>query len=306
MKIGVSLTTSFPRSEDARQLARDLVQRVRTAREAGLDSIFTGDHHAMPEHYFQNVPTVSRLLAEAGEMTVGTLFLVPLWHPLLLAEQVGTMAAFAEGPVAIIAAVGYREPEFAALGVSLKNRPSLMEENLAIVAALLRGETVSMKGRYHSLEKVSISPVPATSPEVWIGASAPAALRRAGRLADIWLAHPSISGEELDTQANIYKRAAVEAGRQPRLAIRRDVYVGASEAEAEAVTRGLAGGAGRSFDPEALLIGGPERVAEEVAALARQGYEHLLVRHVVSEQELILASYQRLGRDVLPQVRDLP
>src|SRR5262249_24980379 len=123
VQIGVSLTTSFPRRLDARAMGRMLVERAATIRAAGLDSLFVGDHHATPGHYFQNVPVLSRLLAETGDMTVGALFLMPLHQPVLMAEQVGTLAALAQGPFVLIAAAGDDDAQFAPFGVSLKNRP---------------------------------------------------------------------------------------------------------------------------------------------------------------------------------------
>ena len=70
---------------------------VSGAREAGLDSLFLGDHHAVPVPYYQNVPMLGRLLAEWGDRPAGALFLLPLWNPVLVAEQIGSLAAIAAG-----------------------------------------------------------------------------------------------------------------------------------------------------------------------------------------------------------------
>lgn len=303
MHIGVSLTTSFPRSESPRQTARLLIERTAAIRAAGLDSLFVGDHHITPNDYFQGIPTIARLMAEAGSMTTGALFLMPLYHPLLLAEQIGTLACFAEGPFVMIAAVGYGEREFAAFGQSMKTRPSRMEEHLTIVRRLLAGETVSFAGRYHTLKDVSFNPVPPEPVAIWIAASARPAVERAGAMGDAWLAAPGVAGEELTTSADIYRQAAARAGRAPVLAIRRDVYVGESDAEAEAAVEPVLSRGGRGFPREALIIGGPERVTEELRALHEQGFTHVLIRHIVPHQALVLASYRRLGEHVMPKVR---
>jgi alkanesulfonate monooxygenase SsuD/methylene tetrahydromethanopterin reductase-like flavin-dependent oxidoreductase (luciferase family) len=305
MKIGVSLTTSFPRSLDARTVGRQLVERAAAIRAAGLDSLFVGDHHATPGHYFQNVPALGRLLAEADGMTVGALFLAPLHHPVLMAEQVGTLAALALGPFVLVMAAGDGEEQFAPFGVSLKQRPSRLEEHLTIVRRLLAGEAVSYDGRYHRLRDVSISPVPPEPVPIWIGASARPALERAATLADGWLAAPGATGEELTTAATVYRQAAARQGHAPLLTIRRDVYVGESDAEAdEAVAPVLARGY-RGFDREALLVGSSARVIDGLRELHELGFEHVLVRHIVPQQELVLASYRRLGAEVLPAVREL-
>jgi alkanesulfonate monooxygenase SsuD/methylene tetrahydromethanopterin reductase-like flavin-dependent oxidoreductase (luciferase family) len=305
MQIGVSLTTSFPHALDPRRVAAQLVERAAVIRASGLDSLFVGDHHATGGHYFQNVPLLARLLAEAGDMLTGALFLMPLHHPVLMAEQVGTLATLAGGPFALIAAAGDGEEQFAPFGVPLKTRPSRMEEHLEIVQRLLTGEPVTYDGRYHHLKDVRISPVPSVPAPVWIGASARPALLRAARVGDGWLAAPGASGEELTTAANIYRRAAEEAGKRPLLAIRRDVYIGESDAEADEATAPVLARGYRGIRREALIIGGPDTAIAEFRALHEQGFEHVLVRHIVPDQERVLASYRRLGRDVLPAVRGL-
>ncbi|MGH2587400.1 MAG: LLM class flavin-dependent oxidoreductase, partial [Dehalococcoidia bacterium] len=305
LKIGVSLTTSFPRSLDARTAGRQLVERAAAIRAAGLDSLFVGDHHATAGHYFQNVPTLGRLLAETDGMTAGALFLAPLHHPVLMAEQVGTLAALAQGPFVLVMAAGDGEEQFAPFGVPLKQRPSRLEEHLTIVRRLLAGETLSHEGRYHRLHDVSISPVPPEPVPIWIGASARPALERAAALGDGWLAAPGAAGEELATAATIYRQAATHAGRAPLLTIRRDVYIGESDAEAEEAVAPVLARGYRGFGRESLLVGSPATVVDGLRELRELGFEHVLVRHIVPQQELVLASYRRLGAEVLPAVRGL-
>jgi len=283
-------------------IARHLVERAAAIRAAGFDSLFVGDHHATPSHYFQNVPTIARLLAETGEILTGALFLAPLHHPVLMAEQVGTLAALAQGPFAVIVAAGDDEAQFAPFGVPLKQRPSRLEEHLTIVRRLLSGESVNHEGRYHTLREVSISPVPAEPLPIWVGASARPALERAARLGDGWLASPGAAGEVLSTAATIYRHAAERAGRPPLLAVRRDVFVAASDAEAEAAVASMLARGYRGFAPEALLVGSPATVVDALRELYELGFEHILIRHIVPQQELVLASYRRIGAEILPVV----
>ncbi len=302
MKLGVSMTSSYPRSMGVREAGRQMIARAGAIRAAGLDSLFVGDHHATAGLYFQNVPVLGRLLAEAGKMTVGALFLAPLHHPVLMAEQVGTLAALAEGPFVLILAAGDDEAQFAPFGVSLKNRPSRLEEHLAIVRRLLSGEQVSFEGRYHKLDGVVVNPVPPQPMPIWIGASARPAIERTARMADGWLASPGASGEILTTQIDIYRQAAARYGKQPELIARRDIYVGESDTEAEEATKPVLERGYRGFSREALIIGGPERVTEELHELQALGLTQVLVRHIVPQQELVLAAYARLGKDVVPKI----
>src|SRR5947208_14902325 len=97
MRVGISLTSNHPDATDPRQGARWMIERTAAARHAQLDSLFVGDQHVSPTPYYQNTPILGRLLAEWGEAPAGCLFLLPLWHPVLAAEQIGTLAAIARG-----------------------------------------------------------------------------------------------------------------------------------------------------------------------------------------------------------------
>jgi len=146
MRIGISLTSNHPDATDPRQGARWMIERAAAAHRAGLDSLFVGDQHVSPSPYYQNTPMLGRLLAEWGEAPAGCLFLLPLWHPVLVAEQIGTLAAIARGPFIMQCGLGWGEARFAAMGANIRTRPSAFEEALDIVRRLLAGETVSSGG----------------------------------------------------------------------------------------------------------------------------------------------------------------
>src|SRR5262249_30274362 len=80
VRIGVSLRTAFL-VDDARVGAGWIVERAGAAREAGLDCLLVGDHHATPVPYYQNTPLLGRLLAEWGDGPFGALFLLPCGTP---------------------------------------------------------------------------------------------------------------------------------------------------------------------------------------------------------------------------------
>ena len=124
-----------------------MIERAAAAHRAGLDSLFIGDQHVSPTPYYQNTPMLGRLLAEWGDAPAGCLFLLPLWHPVLVAEQIGTLAAIAQGPFIMQCGLGWGEARFAAMGASIRTRPSAFEEALDIVRRLLSGETVSSSPR---------------------------------------------------------------------------------------------------------------------------------------------------------------
>jgi alkanesulfonate monooxygenase SsuD/methylene tetrahydromethanopterin reductase-like flavin-dependent oxidoreductase (luciferase family) len=99
MRVGISLTSNHPDVTDPRQAARWMIERAVAARRAALDSLFVGDQHVSATPYYQNTPILGRLLAEWGAAPAGRLFLLPLWHPVLVAEQIGTLAAIRSRPL---------------------------------------------------------------------------------------------------------------------------------------------------------------------------------------------------------------
>ena len=105
INIGISVSSSFP--EVSPQTAASwMVARAREARQAGLDTLFVGDHHATSSPYYQNNVMLARMLAEWGDKPFGALYLLPLWHPVLLAEQIASLSALAEGPFVMQCGLG--------------------------------------------------------------------------------------------------------------------------------------------------------------------------------------------------------
>lgn len=290
MEIGVSLRSGYAVA-DVRQGARWMVERARAARDAGLDSLFLGDHHVAGGAYYQNVPMLGRLLTEWGDRTYGALFLLPLWHPVLLAEQVGTLAALGEGRLVLQAAVGAGEEQFAGMGHSLRNRGASFEARLGTLRRLLAGEAVSAD----RLVGARTGPRPPQPVDVWIGAGAEKAIDRAARLGEGWVAGPWLTAAAASEQLAYYRERCEAHGRRGFAVIRRDIHVGADAADASRVAGPVLSGGYRGFEPGVAVVGGPHEVAESFADLAERGFAHVLVRHLVDDQAEVLASFDRLA-----------
>jgi alkanesulfonate monooxygenase SsuD/methylene tetrahydromethanopterin reductase-like flavin-dependent oxidoreductase (luciferase family) len=113
MKVGISVGTTFDPADSARA-ARSVLAQADAAARARLDSLTVADRHSLaPNEYLQNVPLIGRILGVWHQRPVGCLFLVPLWHPVLMAEQSGTLAAIAAAPFIIQAGAGDGQPQFA-------------------------------------------------------------------------------------------------------------------------------------------------------------------------------------------------
>ena len=294
MRIGVSLTSAHT-VDDPRQGARVMIERAAAARQAELDSLFVGDHHATPGKYYQNVPMLGRLLAEWSDQPAGCLFLLPLWNPVLIAEQVGTLAAIMRGRFIFQCGLGEDDAQFRAMGAQLKSRVAAFEESLSALRRLFAGETVTASGIF-SFDSARLALKPAEPVDVWIGATAAPAIDRAARLGDAWLASPGLTLDVAREKIASYRERCKAHERTPNaIAIRRDVYVGESEADAKATLDAAVAKGYRGFDPKALVAGTVTQVVERFRALAAMGFTDVIVRHLTTDHAKVLASFARLG-----------
>jgi alkanesulfonate monooxygenase SsuD/methylene tetrahydromethanopterin reductase-like flavin-dependent oxidoreductase (luciferase family) len=292
----------------ADEQARNLMEVAAAARAAGLDSLLTGDNHAGNPAYaatFSPLPTVARLMSVTGDMPVGLVLLAPFYHPLLLAEQIGTLAAFAAGPLIVTFVLGGRPQQFQAFGMEERSRVGRLEEMVPLTRALLAGERVTHRGRHYTLDGATISPLPRVPVEIWLGGTVPASAERAGRLGDAWLTGQNATEEDLRRQLDLYREAAARAGRTPRPVLRRDIYAGESDAEARAVVGAIVAEGYRGTGLDQLLVGHPDTIVEDLRRYRQMGFDYAMVRHVVGDHQLMLRSFERIGREVMPRIRFL-
>jgi alkanesulfonate monooxygenase SsuD/methylene tetrahydromethanopterin reductase-like flavin-dependent oxidoreductase (luciferase family) len=288
--------------------ARNLMEVAAAARAAGLDALLTGDSHAAHPAYaatFSPLPTVARLMSVTGDMPIGVVLLAPFYHPLLLAEQIGTLAAFASGPLIVTFVLGGRPQQFQAFGMEEKSRVGRLDEMVTVARALLAGERVTHRGRYYTIEGATISPLPRVPVEIWLGGTVAAAAERAGRLGDAWLTGQNATDEDLGRQLEVYRAAAARAGRPARPVLRRDIYVGASDGEARAVVNAILAEGYRGSGLDQLLVGSADTVVGDLHRYRDMGFDAVMVRHIVGDHQLMLQSFDRIGRDVMPRIRDL-
>ena len=294
MRIGISVCSNY-RTPDPREGARFMVERARAARLADLDMLFVGDHHATPTHYYQNTPILGRMLAEWNNKPAGALYLLPLWNPVLLAEQIGTLAAIMKGRFVLQCALGGDPAQFAAMGADIKYRVSMFEDALSIMKALWAGETVS-HDRYWPIVDAKISPVPQEQVEIWVGAVAPAAINRTARVADGWLGQPGIGLGEAIKQANQYRQACAEHGTDPTaVAVRRDIFIGETSQQAKTVKEHYMSRGYRGFAEDAFMAGSVAEVAEQMQGFADAGFTDIIVRNMSSDQAQALGTIERLA-----------
>lgn len=273
-----------------------MIDRAIAANLSGLDSLFVGDHHVVPIPYYQNTPMMGRLLAEWDERPAGALFLLPLWNPVLAAEQISTLASISEGPFIMQCGLGEDENQFNAMGANIRNRPSAFEQSIACLRSLWNGETVSLEGRW-KFTGARISPLPPEPIDIWIGASATVAIERAAKLGDAWLAAPGLTLKEAKSAMDTYQDALARHSRTAStIAIRRDVYVAESQKEADETLDLVRSKGYRGFDPQALMIGDFQTVAQQMQEFEDLGFTDIIVRNLHRDPGKALESTRRLSK----------
>ncbi|MEM9041832.1 MAG: LLM class flavin-dependent oxidoreductase [Actinomycetota bacterium] len=277
MKIGASLTSALSAPDPATGAAW-LIERTRAAHHAELDSLSLGDHHAVPGLYYQNTPMVGRLLAEwTSGRPAGCLFLLPLWNPVLVAEQIGTLAALTSGPFIVQTGIGGGEGQFAAMGADPRGRGAATDEAIRVVKGLLAGETMSSE-RF-GVRDAAIGLVPQQTVEWWIGAGSPKPLERAAREGGAWYGSPGTSVERTTELIAIFREACERHDNDSaRVVMRADVVVFEDDATASARADELIAAGYRDMPRDGVIAGGVDRVTEAFARYAEIGVDEMVVR----------------------------
>jgi probable F420-dependent oxidoreductase len=169
-----------------------LARRARLAEDAGFESIWVGDHIALPmdapdpadEPRLEAVVALSHLAAVTTRVRLAFgIIVLPLRQPVLLAKQIASIDVLSGGRLICGFGVGYVEAEFAAMGTELAGRGDRTDEYLDAMRALWDEPVPEFEGRFVSFSGVMSRPRPVQRPHppIVIGGHSAAALERARR-----------------------------------------------------------------------------------------------------------------------------
>lgn len=177
--------------------------RVRTlarlAEAGGIDSLWVYDHllFRLPDRPEDGIHEAWTLLSAVAAVTdrvrLGTIVLGTAFRPPgLLAKMAATLDEVAGGRLILGLGTGWHEPEYRAFGYPFDHRAGRFEEALRIIVPLLRGERVTVDGRWHRAEDAVLIPPPprpARRPgrlPILVAAKGERVLRLTARHADAW------------------------------------------------------------------------------------------------------------------------
>jgi alkanesulfonate monooxygenase SsuD/methylene tetrahydromethanopterin reductase-like flavin-dependent oxidoreductase (luciferase family) len=320
MKVGMFINTQFPEGDAVAARVPELVEQVRVARDAGFSSLLFPHHYlTAPLQMLQIAPLMAYLLPEARGMTVGgNILLLPLLNPVHVAEEAATMDVLSGGNFILGVGLGYRAGEFDAFGISLKERAPRFVESIHLMRRLWTEDRVTHEGRFYAVKDhgISLKPLQAGGPPVWVAGLVEAAVKRAARIGDAWLIANATTLGATEPLMTVYRDALREAGKTVKqFPIARECYVGSSNATAFDECRAAleykynsyaAWGmesptASMTFEEMArdrFIIGDKVAVKEEIARWQeRLGVNHFVMRVQWPglDQEKVLGSIRRLG-----------
>ncbi|PKB58119.1 MAG: hypothetical protein BZY83_08670 [SAR202 cluster bacterium Casp-Chloro-G2] len=312
MKIGMSLTSSYPIDQDSLKIMANLVEEVGLMAQLGFDSFSLGDHHLTDNHYLQVLPSISSLAPVSGNMRLLPLFLLPFYNPLLLAEQLATLDVISGGRTTVINALGYDPAAFTAFQTTQGDRVSRFVETFEIMKLLWAGDGVTYRGRHYSIDApVSMNPKPISRPlPMWIAGSARPAIRRAAKMADGWVIAPGSTPDVAKKGIAVYKQAVSDCGRgmhDMSIVLRRDAHLGptstAGHREAQTLFKNGYRGFGAAELERSLVVGGPDECIAYLEDMESAGVTEVLFRCALDERERALQTITTIGQDVIPHFR---
>src|SRR5215467_7040745 len=151
----------------ANAFVADILDEAVYAEEVGLHSAWIGEHHfrtlgvlSCPDLVLANVAGRTRRIRLAPAVTV-----LPLHHPIRVAEQWATIDLLSNGRVDFAVGRGYDRREYLPFGVSFEDNQSIFEEGLELVRALWAAdERISHHGTHYAFDDVRITPKPVQQP----------------------------------------------------------------------------------------------------------------------------------------------
>jgi alkanesulfonate monooxygenase SsuD/methylene tetrahydromethanopterin reductase-like flavin-dependent oxidoreductase (luciferase family) len=332
MKLGLAISPGFGMNESAHEQMLARVDLVHAARTAGLSSITMGEHYlASPHPYFQNIPFLARVAAEADGMDIFAFVVLSLHHPIEIAEQAATLDIISGGRLRLAVGLGWRQTEFQMFQVPREHRVPHFLEQIALIRKCWTERNFTFDGSFYQLPEPvsSLPPLQPGGPPILMGPSSERMARRMAHVADGWLGSAHTTWDGMAPIADAYLDELAKLGKSPpnEVTIIRNCYVASDR---ETALREVApyiemyyqqvGGWGLFRDivtsgsehPDLstllegrVIFGDPDDVARELRRYhTRFGVNHVLCRvgWQGMDTRLVSRAVHLLGTEVLPRL----
>ncbi|MEV4316847.1 LLM class flavin-dependent oxidoreductase [Actinocrispum sp. NPDC049592] len=198
------------------EVVADTIDHIVWAESLGFSHAVIGEHHFADDSFLPSpLVAATAIAARTTSMRVATnVALLPLYHPVRLAEDAAVLDVVSGGRLDLGVGVGYNPVEFAGYGVDRKSLGARANAVLDTVKRLWLGETVTVHNDFFDIDGARVTPRPVQDPHppIWVGGLSRAAVRRAARYGDAYTgpANPQVWQSYLD--------ALAEQGKDPATA----------------------------------------------------------------------------------------
>jgi alkanesulfonate monooxygenase SsuD/methylene tetrahydromethanopterin reductase-like flavin-dependent oxidoreductase (luciferase family) len=208
---------------DANEFVADILDEAIYAEAVGLHSAWIGEHHfstlgvlSCPDLVLAQVAARTRRIRLAPAVTV-----LPLHHPIRVAEQWATLDLLSGGRVDFAAGRGYDRREYKPFNVSFEDNQSIFEEGMALVRRLWTSdERISHHGKHYHFDDVAITPKPVQRPiPMYVASFSQPSIELAGRLGSGLIVAPfaaAMTFGGLQQVADLYHATCAKHGQTPK------------------------------------------------------------------------------------------
>jgi probable F420-dependent oxidoreductase len=267
VRIGISLGAGEPAEFAA---AVDLLEA------SGVDSLWLPENVYSPA--VEPFTGIAFALSRTRRLKAGSgISVLPGRHPVLVAKQLASLAGLAPGRLLPVFGL---QPALAAerslFPVPAGQRAAVFDEALTLLRQLLTSPSVTFAGSFFTVTDASVGPPPGKPLDIWLGGTAPAGLRRVGRLADGWLGS-LLTPDEAGAAVRTIQEAADAAGRE----VEPDHFGLSVPVAFGGPSQALAGSIARrrpDVSPDSLVADGWAGARRMIAAHVEAGLSKFVVR----------------------------
>jgi len=239
MQFGTFLLLHSPDGRPAGEVYEDGLSQAHLADKVGFDAVWLAEHHFSSYGYSPNpLMFAVRVASATDRVRIGTaVVVVPLYHPLRLAENIAFADHLTEGRLEVGFGSGYQEYEFQRFGLNLDAKRQHFDEGLEIITAALTQDEFSYQGNLYDIPTSTLFPRPLQEPHppFWIAAQSPdsitSTVQRGFRCITGGSSAPS---GRIVANWNSFKNAVNESGVgwPQEFAVQTQIYVSESEDDA--------------------------------------------------------------------------
>ncbi|HUF82178.1 MAG TPA: LLM class flavin-dependent oxidoreductase [Burkholderiales bacterium] len=239
MDFGIFLLLQSPSTRPPQEVYACAMEQAQAAESLGFRNAWLAEHHFSTYGYLSRpLQFATHIAAKTTKLRVGTaVVVVPLHHPLIIAEEIATLDLLSGGRIDIGFGRGYQRYEFERLGLQLDSGGQRWDESLDILVKAFEGKPFSYDGKIFKIPETSIFPQPIQKPHppIWVVAQSPYSLEAAGRRGfNVLTGGFGVSFERLAEFGQILEKTFAESkhARLPTVGVQKAVYVTKDKAEA--------------------------------------------------------------------------